>query len=198
MALLLPTRCSGMAFSDPANRKAYEAIYLAQPHVREARRRNYKNWSERNKHKRIADAALRRLEKRAMCLVATTRTRARKRGLAFDLSEHVAELQARIDLGVCELTGYPFDLSPGRKFNSPSFDRINPSEGYSYDNVRVVLNLVNAALGDWGEETLRDVMGKWLAGEIEPSTRGRRKSTSKASARRPASRSCLITWMLLA
>ena len=31
-----------------------------------------------------------------------------------------------------------------------------------------------------------------------PSTRGRRKSTSKASARRPASRSCLITWMLLA
>lgn len=107
--------------------------------------------------------AKRRLEKRAMCLIATTRTRARKRGLDFDLHSHVAELQARIDMGVCELTGEPFDLSPGRKFNSPSLDRIDPRCGYTYDNVRVVLNLVNAALGDWGGDTLRAVMLRWLS-----------------------------------
>lgn len=105
---------------------------------------------------------MRKLEKRAQCLVGTVRTRCRKRGLEFDLGAHVAEIQRRIDAGVCELTGVPFDLSPGRKFSSPRIDRIDPRKGYTYDNIRIVLNLVNAALGDWGEVTLREVMQKWL------------------------------------
>lgn len=54
-------------------------------------------------------------------------------------------------------------MSPGRKFNSPSLDRIDPSGGYTYDNVRVVLHLVNQALGDWGVETLSTVMRRWLS-----------------------------------
>ena len=97
-----------------------------------------------------------------MCLVATIKHRAKKRKLEFDLDQHISEIQSRIDLGVCEITGSPFDLSPGRKYNSPSIDRIDSNRGYTYDNIRVVLNLVNAALGDWGEHILRSVMSKWL------------------------------------
>lgn len=137
--------------------------YASRPEVKARRQKVYAAWSAANRDRLLAKEADRRLAKRGSVLVATVRTRARKRNLAFDLDAHVADIQARIDRGVCELTGAPFDLSPGRKFNSPSIDRINSSLGYTYDNIRIVLNLVNAALGDWGEDTLRQVMTEWLA-----------------------------------
>lgn len=128
----------------------------------EKRAAAFKRWREANGDHVRAKEAQRRLERRALCLIATSRTRARKRGLEFDLEKHADEIQARIDRGFCELTGEPFDLSPGRKFNSPSLDRIDPCRGYTYDNVRVVLNLMNVAMNTWGEDTLRMVMTKWL------------------------------------
>ena len=166
-------------YSDPDKKRAYQKAYSKQPHVMEARRENFRKWAEDNRDHLKARAAERRLTKRALCLIATTRTRARKRKLAFDLARHAGKIQARIDRGVCEVTGVPFDLSPGRKFNSPSLDRIDPKAGYTYGNVRVVLNLVNAALGDWGEKTLRGVMAFWLQ-----STRGSRRNSS-AQATKP-------------
>lgn len=139
-----------------------DAEYRTRPGVSERRKLNFTKWANENPERIKERAAKRRLQKRAQCLVATVRTRAKKRGLEFDLDEHVAQLQTRIDSGKCELTGWPFDLSPGRKFNSPSIDRIDPKGGYTYENVRLVLNMVNVALGDWGEEPLRDVMRSWL------------------------------------
>lgn len=121
-------------------------------------------WRMKNRLHVLAKEAERRKFKRGLCLIATTRTRAKKRKMDFDLHLHAEAIQKRIDAGVCETTGVSFDLSPGRKFNSPSIDRINSAKGYTYDNIRIVLNLVNAALGDWGEEVLRAVMAKWLAG----------------------------------
>ena len=77
------------------------------------------------------------------------------------------EFQARIDAGFCELTGYPFDLTPAeekgsRRFNGPSLDRIDSKKGYTRDNVRVVLNIVNYGLNIWSEDVLREVMSHWL------------------------------------
>jgi hypothetical protein len=152
-----------MPTTDKAKRREQYLRYIQTPGVRERRRLATNAWAKENKRHLLAKGAERRLNKRALCLIATTRTRAKKRGLEFDLHLYVDQLQARIDAGKCELTGQRFDLSPGRKFNSPSLDRIDPSKGYTFDNVRIVLNVINVALGDWGEETLRLVMSQWLA-----------------------------------
>lgn len=149
----------------PERKKIQQREYCARPEVKAKRAASHAAWMEKNKDKKQAAEARRRLERRASCLVATARTRARKRGLAFDLGDHIEDLQRRIDAGVCEVTGLPFDLSPGRKYNSPSLDRRDPARGYTHDNVRIVLNVINAALGDWGDEVLRDVMRQWLARE---------------------------------
>lgn len=147
---------------DDSAKRAYDRAYASRPEVKARRAALFAAWRDANKGALLEREAKRRREKRGQTLVATVRTRARKRGLAFDLDEYIAAIQARIDLGHCELTGQPFDLSPGRRFNSPSIDRIDPSIGYTYANIRIVLNLVNAALGDWGEEPLRAVMTAWL------------------------------------
>lgn len=99
---------------------------------------------------------------RGYVLVSTAKKRSLKRGHAFDLDQYKKEIQERIDAGFCELSGIPFDLLGGRTFASPSIDRIEPSKGYVYSNIRIVCNLMNMALGDWGEETLDAVITSWL------------------------------------
>ena len=122
-----------------------------------------KKWRSENAAYLKEKEAKRRLEKRALCLIATTRTRARKKGLAFDLGDHVLGLQDRINAGRCELSGTEFDLSPGRKAFSPSLDRRDPKVGYIYSNIRVVCHAMNVALGDWGEDDLATVMTRWIS-----------------------------------
>jgi hypothetical protein len=90
----------------------------------------------------------------AVSLVKSARRRARDRGLAFDLAEHCGDLQRRIDAGVCEATGLPFQIGLGHHWASPSFDRIDAVGPYLYQNIRVVLNGFNNAIGNWGEEVL--------------------------------------------
>lgn len=120
------------------------------------------NWRAENSEHLKARGAKRRLEKRAQCLIAAARTRSRNKGLLFDLDHFSGELQRRIDLGRCELSGVPFDLSPGRKPTSPSLDRIRPELGYIATNVRVICHALNAALGDWGEDALRPIIAAYI------------------------------------
>ena len=64
------------------------------------------------------------------------------------------------------MTGLPFDLEAEKIcWNSPSFDRIKAGGGYVRGNVRLVLFAMNAALGNWGEKQLREIMGAWLNGK---------------------------------
>ena len=83
----------------------------------------------------------------------------------FDLDNHAEELQARIDAGLCELTGIVLNMNPvkGRPFNAPSIDRINPKKGCVYSNVRVICFAANAMLGDWGEEAALKMAKSWVA-----------------------------------
>lgn len=118
----------------------------------------------------------RRVEKRAMCLVASARIRARRLGVPFTLCEEdIQQIQRVIDDGRCELSGAFFELvaGKGKRARSPSLDRIEPSKGYTSENVRVVCLCLNAGMGHWGEEALRDVVQEWLAGGSSP--RRRRK-----------------------
>jgi hypothetical protein len=150
------------------------AAYRARPGVQEERNRVTAAWVSANKDRVLAREAKRRLDKRAQCLVANARTRAKKRGIHFDLDGAVDDIQARIDADRCELTGTPFDLSPGRKFNSPSIDRIDPKLGYIPGNIRVVCHAMNAAMGDWGEGPVWEMFQNWAA--TASSRRSRKRS----------------------
>jgi hypothetical protein len=105
---------------------------------------------------------------RITVLLRAARTRARKKGLPFDLFEHEAILRDRLNVGRCEMTGIEFNFaSTGakgrRNFNAPSIDRIKSNEGYLFKNVRLICWGMNVALADWGEEELRARMSVWLA-----------------------------------
>lgn len=76
----------------------------------------------------------------------------------FDLDQHIAELQRRIDIGMCELTKIPFNMKAIRSWDSPSLDRIKPENGYVLENVRVVCLAINCALGNWGQDVLLQVV----------------------------------------
>ena len=127
-----------------------------------AARRN--RWAAANRDHLKVRAAVRRLTKRAMCLIAAARVRARKKGLPFDLDLYPQQIDDALTWGKCQLSNVPFDLSPGRTFASPSIHRIRPELGYVRSNVLVVCQAMNTALGDWGEEPLKLIVRGWLAG----------------------------------
>lgn len=89
-------------------------------------------------------------------LIANARRRAEKKGLPFDLDKHSMELEQRLRAKVCELSGLPLDRSKHNGPYFPSLDRIIPSLGYVYSNIRVICFALNTAFGSWGEaETLK-------------------------------------------
>jgi hypothetical protein len=86
--------------------------------------------------------------------------RAKKRGMAFDLTEEwVREQMQRQDFK-CALTGIPF-LTDEEGYRvrayAPSLDRIDNAWGYTTDNVRIVVFAINLMLSDWGEEVFHRV-----------------------------------------
>jgi len=92
---------------------------------------------------------------RGRALVSVARSRAKQKGIPFDLDAN--EIQNRIDGGVCELTGIPFDLSTPKSWNAPSLDQIAPGAGYTMGNVRVVLYSVNVMANTWGHQRIMEV-----------------------------------------
>ena len=96
-----------------------------------------------------------RISKRGMVLVSAARYRARKAGIPFNLEQ--SDISARIQAGVCELTGIPFDLTKPKAWNCPSLDQIAPGAGYTKDNVRVVLYSANVMSHNWGPNLILKV-----------------------------------------
>lgn len=158
-----------MPYKDQAARRAHSARYVADPAVAARRKIYQKRWAIENRDHLLDRERRRRLEKRAQCLIAHARIRARRKKLLFDLDEHESSIQARIDAGFCELTGYPFDLRGGqRQFASPSLDRINPALGYVIGNVRVICFAMNSALGNWGEAAFAEIALAWIVKRASP------------------------------
>lgn len=139
-------------------------VYLKSPANLARRKATQADWYRTNRpavRLRYTESFRRR---RARHLVWSAATRAKRKGIPFSLGDaDIADIQRRIDVGLCEITGMPFDLSPGRHFNSPSIDRIDSTRGYSPDNIRVVCHAMNAAMGDWGEGPVWKMFQCWLA-----------------------------------
>lgn len=105
---------------------------------------------------------------RIVQIVRAARSRARARGLPCDLDE--GEIVRRVvDVGRCEVTGLSFDLRPGtwekRRALSPSLDQIEPSGGYTMDNVRVVCWAYNMMRANFDPEDV-DVLIRALKGAL--------------------------------
>jgi len=97
-------------------------------------------------------------EKTVKELHKAARTRARERGIPFDLTyEYVLQLSIESN-GKCALSGLPFDLSERKKFfrrpYAASLDRIEAAKGYVKGNCRLVCMCVNFAMSNWGQTIL--------------------------------------------
>jgi len=82
-----------------------------------------------------------------------------RRSIAFEIDGPEFFLGMIIEQGFrCAVTGAKFDLTvdekSGRRPMAPSIDRIDSSLGYTEDNVRLVCQITNLALNNWGEDYL--------------------------------------------
>lgn len=90
--------------------------------------------------------------------------RSKERAMDHDVT--LEWIQKKLEVGVCELTGIPFDMGfRGMKKGpfSPSIDRIDSAKGYLKSNCRVVLWALNMSFNWWGEDVLEPIMRAWLA-----------------------------------
>lgn len=83
--------------------------------------------------------------------------RARAKKLDFDL-----DYQFLIDLynnqeGLCYYSGYPLKIQGGKSFNTMSVDKIDPTKGYTKDNVVLCLNCINMMKSDHSLKDLEEV-----------------------------------------
>lgn len=82
----------------------------------------------------------------------STRKSAKNLGVEFDLT--VEWFQEKLNRGVCEMSGLPFDMetTKHRSPNCPSIDRRDPKGSYTKANCRLILWFINRAMMDLGED----------------------------------------------
>lgn len=88
---------------------------------------------------------------RADKLFRGARDRALKIGVEFSLTREW--ILARMEAGVCEVTGLPFSYDQSSESHrvpwAPSLDRVDNRSGYTWWNTKVVVWAYNAAKGEW-------------------------------------------------
>lgn len=92
---------------------------------------------------------------RAMQMIRSARWRAERKGLEFNLTlDDIFPFPAR-----CPVLGIKLDCTPNSPMpTSPSLDRIDPSQGYTPDNVRIVCDWFNRARGAVTDEEMVDCL----------------------------------------
>lgn len=83
--------------------------------------------------------------------------RAERGGVAYDLTR---DWYAEQLLKGCALSGLPFYRTRGSTHGSPSVDRIKPGGDYTQANCRLILNVYNCTMSNYG---LENTLTAWLA-----------------------------------
>jgi hypothetical protein len=95
-------------------------------------------------------------EAKCRWMLSTLKSRAKQKGLAFDLD--LNWLLLRWERGICEVTGLRFDFAEYdgkqgvKKAFQPSIDRKDSSKGYTKENCQMVVYLYNAAKNKFTHE----------------------------------------------
>ena len=67
-------------------------------------------------------------------------------------------VRERVERGVCELSGVPFVFGGNKHPRNPSIDRIDSSRGYTPDNCRIALWMLNAGKNDAEDQVFVDAL----------------------------------------
>jgi hypothetical protein len=128
--------------------RAYEKTPKRRESANRAAAAHYARNRETLLPMRAAAYQLTRRQTPWVALIDGARSRARSKGIAFDLTYEWAETRWT---GRCELTDIPFVCGQPKgtpRTYWPTIDRIKPERGYAQDNCRFVLHAVNALKGE--------------------------------------------------
>lgn len=136
-------KLNGLRERNKAGLSAYILNLNQRDSEREIRRKKMEIWALNNP-----------IKYRARTLVNGAKQRAKLKGIDFNLTYEWVE--KRLETGCCELSGTQFYIRPYSTRedytkvhpHSPSLDQINPSGGYTMDNVQIVCDQVNKFKGD--------------------------------------------------
>lgn len=107
---------------------------------------------------------------RRMCKRARENAKQKNRPYSLDPKE-ILEVMERQDM-CCAVTGIPFSNEKRhRNPFAPSLDQIKAGAGYTSDNVRVVLTIVNTAMNMWGAQPLFRMISETRFPSSWPETR---------------------------
>ena len=125
------------------------------------KREYQKRWREKNRELSVAKTqkfkAKLRLENpmksRASCAYNDSRKRAKKHGMAFNLtSEYILNLLENTP--VCPYLGYVLTYAVGKDKTLASLDRIDSSKGYTQDNIQIISYFANLMKSSATQEEL--------------------------------------------
>lgn len=128
------------------------------------RRRLEKKEKSNNYDREYRNRYLRTIRGYTFKIFSSAKGRAKKKGLDFDLtSEWVLE---KVTPMICEATGLKLEIGISKDCRclplQPTLDRIDSFKGYTMDNVRVVCWWWNVMKQDWTDETIEDLITKYL------------------------------------
>ena len=146
------------------NRLQMQRWREASPKNREAELERVRVYRKNDPDKKniMARAARDRARKRnrARFMLLIIKAACNREGIEFNLTEEW--LRPKLDLGVCELSGIPFDMEGKLTQNCPTIDRIISDKGYTANNCRLILWSINRALKNYGDQYFLNVVEKIL------------------------------------
>jgi len=138
--------------------------------VKESKLKSWPKYYKQNKE----DIARRRAkayysnnyEIRIKQMLQSAEKRARKINVIFDLDFNYLITLYQSQHGKCAVTGLNFVLEKQGNYSrrpfAPSLDRINNSEGYTKDNVRLVCTIVNLSLSEFGDKVFDQMCESYM------------------------------------
>jgi len=133
-------------------RRSLKTGDLEQAKILESKLRGF--WSEREPlEKWLPNKCINKM-------VVNAGIRARKRGIACDITREDILRLAKRSGGFCEVSYVPFSSDKRGHIRgpfTPSLDRIEPSGPYTFPNVRLVASSVNMAMQGWGPVVIQEI-----------------------------------------